>query len=121
MFAIFVRSLRRSQPFFFVFQCHALPQVSTAVAPMFQPQVPTVKLDLGKIKPSTTFLTQMQSARLPKGKKKAREMKNGFLSDRGGARGNLALGGAGQSLIASEMVVKALASAGRRGSVDGMQ
>ena len=98
-----------------------LLQVSSAVAPMFRPPVAAVKLDLGMMKPSNTFLTQMQSARLPKGKKKKGELKSGFLSDRGGASGSRPHEVAGQSVLASEMVAKAFASAGRRISVEGRQ
>jgi hypothetical protein len=87
---------------------------------MFHPPAVAVKLDLGKIKPSSTFLTQMQSARVLKGNKK-RAMKSGFLSDRAGASGSKAQGGDVLSLAASEMVIKAFASAARRGSVDGRQ
>jgi hypothetical protein len=78
-----------------------LLQVSIAVAPLFQPPVPSVKLDFSKMKPARTFLTQMQSARLPMGKKR-RESKSGFLTDRGGANGSKAplyagrKGGAGE-------------------------
>ena len=79
---------------------------------MFQPPVPSVKLDLGKMKTSNTFLTQMQSAR-PSKDKKRRESKSGFLSDRRGANGNRAQG-EGPSLLASEMVATALASAARK-------
>ena len=43
---------------------------SSAVAPLFKPPVASVKIDLGKIKPFNTFLTQLpQSERSPRGKK----------------------------------------------------
>jgi hypothetical protein len=92
---------------------HMLLQVSIAVAPLFQPPVPSVKLDLSKMKPDRTFLTQMQSARLPTGKKR-RENKSGFLSDRGGVNGSRAHAGAGQSLLASEVAGKAPLHSGRK-------
>jgi hypothetical protein len=92
---------------------HLLSQVSSAVAPLFKPPVASVKIDLGKIKPSNTFLTQLpQSARSPRGKK--RREKSGFLTDRGGASSNRA-GGGGKGLDVSEMMAKALASAGGGG------
>ena len=78
------------------------------MAPLFKPPAASVKLDLGKMKPCSTFLTQpSQSARSPRGKKK-RE-KSGFLTDRGGGSGTRAGGGV------SEMVAKALALVGGGG------
>ncbi len=101
-----------SRPSHFVFQ------VSSAVAPMFRPPIPSVKLNLGKLKPSSTFLTQMQSARLPMGKKR-RESKSGFFTDRGSASGSRPQVVADQSLAANSIVAKAFASAVRRGSTGG--
>jgi hypothetical protein len=85
---------------------------------MFHPPVPSVKLDLGKLKPSSTFLTQMQSARLPRGKKR-RESKSGFFTDRGTSNDTRAQAVADQSSAANQIVAKAFASAVRRSSVGG--
>ena len=92
--------------------------MASAVAPLFQQPVPSVKLDLGRMDTSNTFLTQMLSARLPKGKK-IHQRKSGFLTDRGSANGNRAQISAAQPVLASEMAAKALASAGSRSGAGG--